>query len=226
MGGLIDAYAVLGVAPDADAATLKAAHRRLVREHHPDLADPANRDAATRRLQEINVAYGLLRDPATRAAYDAARRGGGSAAASDDLTWDDLAVAAGRWAGRWWRRHRGGTRRDGLRAMAGAGRLGRSTAGRVLWLVSCACWTVGGLMAAVAGARALQALGIDATGPVAPVVGAVVGALVGNQRGWQRRLRLARLPWQPRTYRMAPVVGAAVLLLGIGADAVLAGRTG
>ena len=57
-----DPHAVLGVAPGASQATIKAAWRRLAREHHPDLAaDAAERRAATRRMAEINAAYAELR---------------------------------------------------------------------------------------------------------------------------------------------------------------------
>ena len=34
--GLAEAYAVLGVAPEADDAALRSAHRQLVRDYHPD----------------------------------------------------------------------------------------------------------------------------------------------------------------------------------------------
>lgn len=57
-----DPHAVLGVAPEASQATIKAAWRRLAREHHPDLAaNTAERRAATRRMAEINAAYADLR---------------------------------------------------------------------------------------------------------------------------------------------------------------------
>ncbi len=57
-----DPHAVLGVAPGANQATIKAAWRRLARQHHPDLAaDAAERRAATRRMAVINAAYNELR---------------------------------------------------------------------------------------------------------------------------------------------------------------------
>jgi len=58
-----DPHAVLGVAHDASQATIKAAWRRLAREHHPDLAsgDPVALRRATRRMAEINAAYEALR---------------------------------------------------------------------------------------------------------------------------------------------------------------------
>ena len=57
-----DPHEVLGVDRDASQATVKAAWRRLAREHHPDLAaDAAARRDATRRMAEINAAYQALR---------------------------------------------------------------------------------------------------------------------------------------------------------------------
>jgi hypothetical protein len=58
-----DPHDVLGVARDAGQATIKAAWRRLAREHHPDLTpnDPAASERATRRMAEINRAYAELR---------------------------------------------------------------------------------------------------------------------------------------------------------------------
>jgi hypothetical protein len=69
---------VLGVEPGSSQATIKAAWRRLAREHHPDLAtaDPVEARRATRRMAEINAAYEAL-----RTGTDATRRptGGGTA---------------------------------------------------------------------------------------------------------------------------------------------------
>ena len=52
----VEACRVLGIAPDADAATVRAAHRRLVGEVHPDKGGSAER---TRR---VNAARDLLLD--------------------------------------------------------------------------------------------------------------------------------------------------------------------
>ena len=54
---------MLGVARTASQATIKAAWRKLAREHHPDLTrnDPAAAEQATRRMAEINRAYAELR---------------------------------------------------------------------------------------------------------------------------------------------------------------------
>ena len=54
---------MLGVDRGASQATIKAAWRRLARQHHPDLTggDPALARTATRRMAEINQAYEQLR---------------------------------------------------------------------------------------------------------------------------------------------------------------------
>ena len=60
-----DPHDVLGVDRNASQATVKAAWRRLAREHHPDLAaDAAARRDATSRMAEINAAYQALRSGA------------------------------------------------------------------------------------------------------------------------------------------------------------------
>jgi len=61
-------YTILGVAQDADMATIKAAYRRLARELHPD-ADPGN-PWADQDFQELAAAYELLSDPDRRAEFD------------------------------------------------------------------------------------------------------------------------------------------------------------
>jgi molecular chaperone DnaJ len=67
-----DYYAALGVAKDADAATIKKAYRSLARELHPD-KNPDNASAET-RFKEVSEAYDVLSDPKRRAEYDDARR--------------------------------------------------------------------------------------------------------------------------------------------------------
>jgi hypothetical protein len=55
-----DPFAELGLPPDASPSAVKAAWRRLAREHHPDLArDRAEERAATRRMARINAAYAV-----------------------------------------------------------------------------------------------------------------------------------------------------------------------
>ena len=50
------AYAALGLGPDADAAAIEQAYKRLIKEHHPDRAG-----GDARRAAEINRAYRELR---------------------------------------------------------------------------------------------------------------------------------------------------------------------
>ena len=71
-----DPHAVLGIDPKASQAQIKAAWRRLAREHHPDLAtgDPAAARRSTRLMAEINAAYEALRTGGT-APISAVRRG-------------------------------------------------------------------------------------------------------------------------------------------------------
>lgn len=54
------AYAVLGVQPKDDFATIRRAWTNLVKEHHPDAMTGDTRDT-TARLTEINEAYDALR---------------------------------------------------------------------------------------------------------------------------------------------------------------------
>ena len=64
-----DPYAALGLTKTATAADIKKAHRKLVRNSHPDLhPDDAGAEA---RFKTISAAYDLLKDPATRARFDA-----------------------------------------------------------------------------------------------------------------------------------------------------------
>jgi hypothetical protein len=65
-----DYYRVLQVDPQAEEEVIEAAYRRLARKYHPDVyAGPD----ASERMRELNLAYALLKDPAKRQEYDAAR---------------------------------------------------------------------------------------------------------------------------------------------------------
>ncbi len=61
-------YHFLGVEVDADAATIKAAYRKLAKEYHPDLNqhDPH----AEAFFKRVNRAYDVLSDPIKRREYD------------------------------------------------------------------------------------------------------------------------------------------------------------
>lgn len=67
-----DFYAILGVSPDADAATIKKAYRKLARKHHPD-KNPGDA-AAEQRFKDVGEAHAVLSDPAQRQEYDAIRQ--------------------------------------------------------------------------------------------------------------------------------------------------------
>jgi len=63
-----DYYEVLGVDRGADAASLKAAYRKLAMQHHPDRNGGC--DDSMARFKEISEAYTVLSDDNKRAAYD------------------------------------------------------------------------------------------------------------------------------------------------------------
>ena len=57
-------YAVLGVNPEADRATIRRAYRDLARRHHPDFGGDV------REMVSINEAWHVLGDRERRATYD------------------------------------------------------------------------------------------------------------------------------------------------------------
>ncbi|HKX92080.1 MAG TPA: molecular chaperone DnaJ [Sphingomicrobium sp.] len=63
-----DYYELLGVPRGADEAAIKAAYRRLAKEHHPDRRNGCKESEA--HFKAINEAYDVLKDPQKRAAYD------------------------------------------------------------------------------------------------------------------------------------------------------------
>jgi curved DNA-binding protein CbpA len=63
-------YDLLGVRPNADDTTIKAAFRKAVKAYHPD-ANAGDR-TAERRFMEITAAHAILRDRERRANYDRA----------------------------------------------------------------------------------------------------------------------------------------------------------
>src|SRR5689334_14313006 len=65
---MVDLYAVLGVARDANAGELKRAYRRLARESHPD-RNPGDPRVEEQFKRAAN-AYSVLSDPVRRAKYD------------------------------------------------------------------------------------------------------------------------------------------------------------
>jgi TonB family protein len=65
-----DYYKILQVDSSADSDIVTVAYKRLARKYHPDTNRSPN---ATLRMQEINAAYQVLRDPVKRAQYDRER---------------------------------------------------------------------------------------------------------------------------------------------------------
>jgi hypothetical protein len=77
-----DPHLVLGVEPGASPTTVKAAWRRLARQHHPDLIgdNPEASRVATRKMAEINEAYAAIsRGGAGSARSETGSRNGGPA---------------------------------------------------------------------------------------------------------------------------------------------------
>lgn len=64
-----DPYSILGVSKTASAAEIKKAYRKLARTSHPDI-NPDDASAKARFIK-ISNAYDLLKDPKTRARFDA-----------------------------------------------------------------------------------------------------------------------------------------------------------
>jgi curved DNA-binding protein len=112
-----DYYDVLGVPRNASADQLQQAYRKLARQFHPDVnSDPA----AEERFKEVNEAYHVLSDPATRERYD--KFGGNFRQVPEDF---DERVAAGRGRRPGASARRGGrVRVDGVAGMGDFGDIG------------------------------------------------------------------------------------------------------
>src|SRR6185436_6149174 len=63
-----DYYEILGVPKTATADEIKKAHRKLVRQHHPDVNK--NNKSAEEKFKEVQEAYDILSDDSKRKAYD------------------------------------------------------------------------------------------------------------------------------------------------------------
>lgn len=60
-------YSILGVREDATPLELKAAYRNLMKKWHPDRC---RHEDATRRTEEVSLAYSVLCDPESRFTHD------------------------------------------------------------------------------------------------------------------------------------------------------------
>lgn len=89
----LDPYETLGLTRSATADDIRKAYRKLVRASHPDLhPDDAGAEA---RFKEIAAAHDLLKDPATRARFDAGEIDAAGAERPQRQYYRDFAEAAG-----------------------------------------------------------------------------------------------------------------------------------
>jgi len=89
----VDPYQVLGLTRSATPDDIKKAYRKLVRTSHPDLhPDDTGAEA---RFKAIAAAHDLLKDPATRARFDAGEIDGAGAERPQRQYYRDFAEAGG-----------------------------------------------------------------------------------------------------------------------------------
>jgi len=67
-----DYYQILGVLDDAEDIVIRAAYKALAQKYHPDKW-AGDKEEATRRMSDINEAYGVLSNPIKRKEYDSTR---------------------------------------------------------------------------------------------------------------------------------------------------------
>lgn len=72
-----DYYEILGIKKGSTDAEIKAAYRKLAREHHPDMVAESDKADAEKRFKEINEAYQVLSDPQKKQMYDQYGHAGG-----------------------------------------------------------------------------------------------------------------------------------------------------
>jgi molecular chaperone DnaJ len=110
-------FTVLELPLDATADVIKAAWRRLARQHHPDIksGDPTVERRANHTMAEINTAYHELRDPDKRRLHrEVAARAARASGASEGVG-RESGGTAGPYSGGWGPGQPGGFRRTNVR---------------------------------------------------------------------------------------------------------------
>lgn len=85
-----DLYSILGVPKMATLEEIKSAYRRLARRYHPD-KNPNDQDAEA-KMKEINPAYEILSDPASRLLYDQTGTASGPSISHSQRQWSEEEV--------------------------------------------------------------------------------------------------------------------------------------
>jgi DnaJ-class molecular chaperone len=62
-------FKILEVDPGASSEVIEKAYKALCMKYHPDKHPPQRREWATRKMQELNEAYRVVRDPDRRMLY-------------------------------------------------------------------------------------------------------------------------------------------------------------
>ncbi|KIV87010.1 hypothetical protein PV11_02583 [Exophiala sideris] len=87
----VEPYDVLQVPKTATSDEIKSAYRKLALKHHPDKAQPEDRESAHNKFQEIAFAYAILSDERRRKRYDVTGNTAESAnIEDDDFKWADF----------------------------------------------------------------------------------------------------------------------------------------
>lgn len=66
----VDHFATLGIKPSASPADVRKAFRQQALLHHPDKAAMGDKEAATKRFQQLAMAYEILKDLSVQKAYE------------------------------------------------------------------------------------------------------------------------------------------------------------
>ena len=84
-----DFYKILGVTRSSTEQEIKKAYKKLALKWHPDRVEPAKKDEAQAKFQEIGEAFDVLTDPEKKRIYDQVgedglKMGGGGGGSSED----------------------------------------------------------------------------------------------------------------------------------------------